>query len=103
MSPPVPDPNLRRGLEPGSRLVSPDDRETDATTSMLGAGVMDPPSLDGAALGTGANSAEAKSGDPVAPPPRVVAMPGRTRLALILAALAMLGPFSIDNLPAGVS
>jgi DHA1 family bicyclomycin/chloramphenicol resistance-like MFS transporter len=77
----------------------------DAIRSTLGAGVMDPPSLDGAAIGAAGNSAEAQADDVTAhrssPLGRVVAIPDRTRLAIMLAALAMLGPFSIDTyLPA---
>ncbi len=77
----------------------------DAIRSTLGAGILEPPSLDGAALGREGNSAEATN-DRVAahepaPKPRVVPIPSRTRLAVMLAALAMLGPFSIDTyLPA---
>ncbi len=79
--------------------------DPDQIRSMLGAGVMDPPSLDAAAFGTGTNSAEAQAdrvaGQRAESPPKVVAIPSRTRLAIILAALAMLGPFSIDTyLPA---
>ena len=102
MSPPFPSPRSTGDPEAASRRASPDERETDATSSMLGAGVMDPPSLDAAALGRGANSAEAEAAIPrTTRLPRVVAVPSRIRLALILAALAMLGPFSIDTyLPA---
>ena len=93
---------------PASQKPSPVDDDTtdpDGIRSMLGAGLMDPPSLDAAAFGSGTNSAEAQADDVAArrpePTPRVVAIPSRTRLAIILAALAMLGPFSIDTyLPA---
>ena len=85
-----------------------DDEETadpEAIRSMIGAGVMDPPSFDGAALGSTGNSAQAKASQVAAAQPPVpappIVMPSRTRLAVILAALAMLGPFSIDTyLPA---
>lgn len=79
--------------------------DADAIRSMIGAGAMNPPSLDASSLGTGGNSGEANADEVaaqhVALPPRPVTVPGRTRLAIILAALAMLGPFSIDTyLPA---
>lgn len=82
--------------------------DPDAIRSMLGAGVMEPTSFDGAAVGTSANSTEATAGDArqrvvshELQQPRIVAIPSRTRLAVMLAALAMLGPFSIDTyLPA---
>lgn len=66
---------------------------------------MDPPSLDAAVFGSGGNSGEAKADEVAAhqpsPPARIVAIPSRTRLAILLAAFAMLGPFSIDTyLPA---
>lgn len=87
---------------------STDDEPTagsDAIRSTLGAGAMDPPSLDAKSLGPGGNSAEAsmqaRDASATLPPRRVVAIPSRTRLAMMLAALAMLGPFSIDTyLPA---
>ena len=74
--------------------------DPEAIRSMLGAGTMEPPSLDAASFSGGRNSAEAEadvalSTTPV-PQPRVVAVPSRTRLAILLAAMAMLGPFSID-------
>ena len=85
----------------------PDDDTSDAEAirSMIGAGAMNPTSLDASAVGSGGNSAEANADDVAAhhvpPAPRVVSPPSRTRLAIILAALAMLGPFSIDTyLPA---
>ena len=75
--------------------------DADAIRSMLGAGAMDPPSLDASVIGSGGNSAEAKAQTVAPPPVRAVSAPGRVRLAIILAALAMLGPFSIDTyLPA---
>jgi len=77
--------------------------DADAIRSMLGAGVMEPSSMDAATFGTGRNSTEATETDVLrpAPPARTVAMPSRTKLAILLAALAMLGPFSIDTyLPA---
>ena len=84
-----------------------DDRlaDVDALRSTLGAGMMNLPSLDAAAIGSGANSAEAEADEVAAATPRpairAVAIPSRTRLAVMLAALAMLGPFSIDTyLPA---
>ncbi len=74
--------------------------DPDAIRSMLGAGMMEPSSLDAASFSSGRNSAEAAA-DVVASMqprtvPRVVTVPSRTRLAILLAALAMLGPFSID-------
>jgi DHA1 family bicyclomycin/chloramphenicol resistance-like MFS transporter len=81
----------------------------DAIRSMIGSAAMDPSSLDGAAVGSQGNSAEAAShvpadaATPVLPSalPRTIAVPTRTRLAIMLASLAMLGPFSIDTyLPA---
>ena len=75
----------------------------DAISSVLGAGLMEPSSMDAASFGTGRNSSEAtETGAPQAVrPARIVDMPSRTRLAILLAALAMLGPFSIDTyLPA---
>ena len=92
-----------------SRSPAPPDEETsadsDAIRSMLGAGTMEPPSLDASVVGRRGNSAEAGSnetaGGRAVPPPVAVAVPSRTKLAIILAALAMLGPFSIDTyLPA---
>ena len=87
---------------------TPDDRADEAfdgVRSTLGAGAMDPPSLDAKSFGAGGNSAEASAdvaaGRTPPPAPRTVAIPSRTRLAVMLAALAMLGPFSIDTyLPA---
>lgn len=75
----------------------------DAVRTTIGVSAMDP--LDGAAIGSRGNSAEAQTPGatvaPPAPPKRVIAVPSRTRLAILLAALAMLGPFSIDTyLPA---
>ncbi len=80
----------------------------DALRSTLGSALMDPPSLDGAAIGTGGNSSEARAARPAhaetagpAPVARTIPRPSRMRLAILLAALAMLGPFSIDTyLPA---
>jgi DHA1 family bicyclomycin/chloramphenicol resistance-like MFS transporter len=79
--------------------------DAEAIRSTLGAGLMDPSSLDASVLGSGGNSAEAKADDVTAhrlsPLARIVTIPTRTRLAIMLAALAMLGPFSIDTyLPA---
>jgi DHA1 family bicyclomycin/chloramphenicol resistance-like MFS transporter len=86
--------------------------DADAIRSMLGAGVMEPTSFDGAAVGVESNASEAASdaaseaasnaAHGIAPPrPRTLTIPSRTRLAILLAALAMLGPFSIDTyLPA---
>jgi DHA1 family bicyclomycin/chloramphenicol resistance-like MFS transporter len=76
--------------------------EREALRSMLGAGLMEPSSLDAASFGSGSNSAEAESDTvPARPiPPRVLARavraPSRTTLAILLASFAMLGPFSID-------
>ncbi len=79
--------------------------EPEAIRSMLGAGTMESSALDASSLGRGSNSDEARADDVaahhVSAPPRKVTVPSRTRLAIILAALAMLGPFSIDTyLPA---
>jgi DHA1 family bicyclomycin/chloramphenicol resistance-like MFS transporter len=99
-------------MSPSAPRKNPDapnaESEADAIRSMLGAGGLDPPSLDAAAFGSGSNSAEAKrepEGEAIAVVPhlpvRTMPVPSRTRLAIILAALAMLGPFSIDTyLPA---
>ena len=82
-----------------------DATDGDGIRSMLGAGMMDPPSLDASSVGSAGNSAEATADAVAAQTPQVAvrftAVPSRTRLAIILAALAMLGPFSIDTyLPA---
>ncbi len=85
----------------------------DAIRSTLGSGI-DSSALDAAAVGAASNSAEAAQrvarprDVPVVDEPvpafatrRSIAVPSRTRLAILLAAMAMLGPFSIDTyLPA---
>ena len=99
--------------KPAPRRASPadDDPDTadreggpDAIRSTLGGGI-DPPSLDGKAFGAESNADEAETDERATgrahAAPRPVAIPSRARLAIILAALAMLGPFSIDTyLPA---
>jgi MFS transporter, DHA1 family, multidrug resistance protein len=103
------DPAFLRNADDASRADEDTTADPDAIRSMLGAGVMEPTSFDGAAVGAPANSAEATAEDvrqrasSHAPPAKsaIVAVPSRTRLAVMLAALAMLGPFSIDTyLPA---
>ena len=88
-----------------------DDVSAEAIRSTLGSATMDPPSLDAAAFGSPPNSVEAETamdvefGTIATPVPHgaktAMVMPSRTRLAIMLAAMAMLGPFSIDTyLPA---
>ncbi len=88
-----------------------DDASAEAIRSTLGSATMDRPSLDAAAFGAPPNSVEAETamdvefGTIATPVPHsakaAIVMPSRTRLAIMLAAMAMLGPFSIDTyLPA---
>ncbi len=70
-----------------------------AIRSALGSGLMEPASLD-----TQASKSDEAAAGPPGPPivaKRAIPIPTRTRLAIMLASLAMLGPFSIDTyLPA---
>lgn len=94
-------PKLR--IDPEEDVTADAEPGADAIRSVLGAGLIEPSSMDAASFGTGRNSSEAtETNAPQAVrPARVVDMPSRTRLAILLAALAMLGPFSIDTyLPA---
>ena len=83
----------------------------EAMASSMVSAAVDPTALDAAAIGAAPNSVEAETTvetefdsvtTPVAHAAKVtMAMPSRTRLAIMLAAMAMLGPFSIDTyLPA---